>query len=74
MNFIPYLVTDFSDMKNRFWPGFLLLPGIQQDPRGLGVKMLGIYVEGLIDLVSPTCRKTRLMRLLQKATWCAALR
>jgi len=48
MNFIPYLVTDYSDMETAFGPDSYFFQEYTNIHGELGVKLLGIYVEGLI--------------------------
>lgn len=48
MNFIPYLVNDYSDMATAFGPDSYFFQEYTKIHGELGVKLLGIYVEGLI--------------------------
>jgi TRAP-type C4-dicarboxylate transport system substrate-binding protein len=48
MNFIPYLVTDYADMETAFGPDSYFFQEYTKIHSELGVKLLGIYVEGLI--------------------------
>ena len=48
MNFIPYLVNDYSDMATAFGPESYFFKEYSKIHGELGVKLLGIYVEGLI--------------------------
>jgi len=48
MNFIPYLVNDYSDMATAFGPDSYFFQEYSKINSELGVKLLGIYVEGLI--------------------------
>lgn len=48
MNFIPYLVTDYSGMKTAFGKDSYFFQEYTKIHGELGVKLLGIYVEGLI--------------------------
>ena len=48
MNFIPYLVTDYADMETAFGPDSYFFKEYSKIHGELGVKLLGIYVEGLI--------------------------
>lgn len=50
MNFIPYLVTDYADMEAAFGPDSYFFQEYSKIHSELGVKLLGIYVEGLIGL------------------------
>lgn len=48
MNFIPYLVNDYSEMATAFGPESFFFQEYTKINGELGVKLLGIYVEGLI--------------------------
>lgn len=48
MNFIPYLVNDYSDMEAAFGPESYFFQEYTKVHGELGVKLLGVYVEGLI--------------------------
>ncbi len=48
MNFIPYLVTDYADMETAFGPESYFYHEYSKIHSELGVKLLGIYAEGLI--------------------------
>jgi len=48
MNFIPYLFKDYSDLATVFSPGSFFFQEYSKIHEALDVKLLGIYVEGLI--------------------------
>ncbi|MDD4753792.1 MAG: TRAP transporter substrate-binding protein DctP [Desulfitobacteriaceae bacterium] len=48
MNFIPYLVNDYAEMETAFGPESYFFQEYTKIHGDLGVKLLGIYVEGLI--------------------------
>ncbi len=48
MNFIPYLIKDYSDLETAFGPDSYFFQEYKKIHEELGVKLLGIYVEGLI--------------------------
>lgn len=48
MNFIPYLVTDYAGMEKAFGKDSYFFQQYSKIHGELGVKLLGIYVEGLI--------------------------
>lgn len=50
MNFIPYLVNDYSDMEKAFGKDSYFFQEYTKVHDELGVKLLGIYVEGLIGM------------------------
>lgn len=50
MNFIPYMVTDYSQMKDAFGADSYFFQEYSKVHDALGVKLLGIYVEGLIGI------------------------
>ncbi len=50
MNFIPYLVNDYSKMETAFGPESYFFQEYSKIHNEQGVKLLGIYVEGLIGL------------------------
>jgi len=50
MNFIPYLVNDYSDMEAAFGQESYFFQEYTKIHGELGVKLLGVYVEGLIGL------------------------
>lgn len=57
MNFIPYLVNDYSGLEESFGKGSYFFGKYTEIMAGLDIKLLGIYAEGMIGLgfsVKPT--------------------
>ncbi|MGI5857542.1 MAG: TRAP transporter substrate-binding protein DctP [Candidatus Merdivicinus sp.] len=48
MNFVPYMVTDYSQMESAYGPDSYFYKEYGGIHENLGVKLLGLYVEGLI--------------------------
>lgn len=50
MNFVPYMFSDYSQLEKAFGPGSYFLDKYTDVHAEQGVKLLGMYVEGLIGM------------------------
>jgi TRAP-type C4-dicarboxylate transport system substrate-binding protein len=73
MNYMPYLITNYDQIPQVFTPGSYFFDKYAELNKNLGVKLLGIYVEGFPGLATrnsipkevgdPTVKKSELIRV-----------
>ena len=72
INYLPYLITNYDQIPKVFSPGSFFFKKYEEINKNLGVKLLGIYVEGFVgvgtktipkELADPMVRKNELIRV-----------